>query len=316
MAIVSRPYFETDMGEFRGMTDSGRVGRGKTLRHYFNGVEKDPEGQAVLHWTIPSQTKRDVNYDCFIDIIPKQSTLFSLANGSYRMRQKMDILKNADVKCFCTCPDFNWSGAMYNMKHGKDSLSAGHAPGNGVPEGGEDIPPDIRDPKRQHFLCKHLVSAFNGTMLNAAYIMKQVRDTRFTPDGKNESGTESHPEIVEAVSASAAMPINSDMSGALDALAGTLSGNAADNVSRETSEKSATTEEETPDVPPDDGKAIDERNGRTTAAEMIEEDNADGDDIPGVIEKETVPGRFTDMADESRLPMFDVPLGEDDDEKI
>src|SRR5574344_735184 len=315
MTILSRPYFETDMGEFRGMTDNGRVGRGKTLRHYFDGVEKDPEGQAVLHWIIPSQTKKDVNYDCYIDIVPKGASLFSLAGGASKMRQKADILKNADVKCFCTCPDFNWSGAIYNMKHGKDSLSTGHIHSNGVPEGGEDIPPDIRDPERKHFLCKHLVSAFNGTMLNAAYIMKQVRDTKFAPGGKNESGTESHPEIVEAVSSSAAVPESTDITGALDALSEAISGESADTVSRETSEKEGIQNAVPAEPETGEGTARDDINGKTTAADLITE-NLPSEEGPDIPESSAVPNKFADLAEESELPMFDVPLGDDDDEKI
>lgn len=149
---------------------------GKKLEHYFKGVSRGPDGNAVIEFAIPSRSENGVMRHCFIDVIPKGTTLFNLAKNTSKLADRMQILKDADVKCFCSCPWFNWYGAKYNMKHEHDSLAAGHHSDNPADDNGEDIAPNVRDPQRKNTLCAHLVAALKGMMTSAPSIMKQARE--------------------------------------------------------------------------------------------------------------------------------------------
>ena len=167
---------EANAAFFVKKVDPVRREKGKSLQHYFVGVDRDSSGNAVIEFSVPSQRDQNKRYRCFIDIIPKGPNLFALAQTTKKLADKVNILKNADVKCFCSCPDFNWSGMKYNMKHVHDSLASGHHSDNAEDDHGEDINPKIRDPKHKNTLCKHLVAALRGVLTNAPSIMKQVRE--------------------------------------------------------------------------------------------------------------------------------------------
>lgn len=183
-------FLEANMADISKGTDAGRAQRSRSLLHYYRGLGKDREGNAVIRWKIPSQTKENVMYDCYIAVIPagKQS-LFALAKSRRDIRSRMEAIKNADVKCFCTCPDFNWSGARYNMKHKMGSLEEGFESVPGVPDG-SDIKPVVRDPQGKILVCKHLLAAFKGMKTNATSIMKDAANSRFTPNDGQEKRAE------------------------------------------------------------------------------------------------------------------------------
>ena len=172
-----RSMMEANAAFFVKKVDAGRKAKAKSLQHYFKGVSRDRSGNAVIEFGVPSQSDPGKQYRCFIDIIPNGASLFNLARLSKRLEDKVKILKEADVKCFCSCPDFNWSGMKYNMKHMHDSMSEGHHADDERDDHGEDINPKIRDPKHRNTLCKHLVAALRGVLTNAPTIMKQVRNT-------------------------------------------------------------------------------------------------------------------------------------------
>lgn len=184
-------FLEANMADISKGTDAGRAQRSRSLLHYYRGLGKDREGNAVIRWKIPSQTKENVMYDCYIAVIPagKQS-LFALAKSRRDIRSRMEAIKNADVKCFCTCPDFNWSGARYNMKHKMGSLEEGFESVPGVPDG-SDIKPVVRDPQGKILVCKHLLAAFKGMKTNATSIMKDAANSHFTPNDGQEKRAES-----------------------------------------------------------------------------------------------------------------------------
>ena len=96
--------------------------------------------------------------------------------------KKIALLRSCDVKVFCTCPDFNWSGMKYNLKHVYDSYLSGYESIEGVPSGGEDIPPKVRDPHNQHRVCKHLLAAFNAVLTNWMNIIKAAKNYRVPAD--------------------------------------------------------------------------------------------------------------------------------------
>ena len=166
-------YLEGTMKEFAQGLDKGRASRAMHLQHLFTGLTRGPAGDAVLQWHVPSQSDPSTVYECYVSIQPKGMSLFAVANNVRDLRSRVLALKNADVKCFCPCKDFQYSGAAYNMKHLDDGFAEGH--GNA----GADIPPDVRDPNRRMRLCKHLAAVFKGVLTNAGTIMKQAKEAKF-----------------------------------------------------------------------------------------------------------------------------------------
>lgn len=184
---VSRLYevcFEATMKDLSGPVDNLRKYRSKSLMFHYNDLTMNKDsGQAVVHFVVPSASG-DKNYDVYIEFIPKQGTLFSMAQGQMNPAKKIALLRSCDVKVFCTCPDFNWSGMKYNLKHVYDSYLSGYESIDGVPSGGEDIMPKVRDPHHQHRVCKHLLAAFNAVLTNWMKIIKAAKN--YTAPSVNE----------------------------------------------------------------------------------------------------------------------------------
>lgn len=168
-----RAFLEGTMREFTAPLDSGRLERAKKLQYHYAGIERNLSGDAVIKWHIPSQSNPGTVYECYVSIKPKGMSLFAVANNVRDLRSRVNALKEADVRCFCPCKDFRYSGAAYNMSHLHDGFEEGHG------DAGSDIPPDVRDPSREHTICKHLAAAFKGMLFNAGPIMKDARAARF-----------------------------------------------------------------------------------------------------------------------------------------
>lgn len=181
----SRAMLENNMAFYSRKTDGGRKLRAKALTRKFTGISRNERGQAVTEWQVPSASDPGKVYDCYISVEPKQGTLFTLASGKGNLKTRMELIKDADVRCFCTCPDFNWSGAKYNMKHRYDGYETGHNSVDGVPDG-SDIRPNVRDPKGRNTLCKHLMTCFTGMLTSAQVIMKAARTAKFPKDYTKE----------------------------------------------------------------------------------------------------------------------------------
>lgn len=181
---VSRLYdvcFEATMKDLSGPVDNLRKYRSKTLPFYYNDLTMNKEsGHAVVHFVVPS-AKNDKKYDVYIEFIPHEGTLFSMAQGQMNPAKKIALLRSCDVKVFCTCPDFNWSGMKYNLKHIYDSYLSGYESIDGIPSGGEDISPNVRDPHHKHRVCKHLLAAFNAVLTNWMRIIKAAKQYK-VPD--------------------------------------------------------------------------------------------------------------------------------------
>lgn len=176
---VSRLYdvcFEATMNDLSGPVDNLRKYRSKSLMFHYNDLTMNKDsGQAVVHFVVPSASGGK-KYDVYIEFLPKQGTLFSMAQGPMTPAKKIALLRSCDVKVFCTCPDFNWSGMKYNLKHIYDSYLSGYESIDGVPSGGEDIPPKVKDPHHQHRVCKHILAAFNAVLTNWMTIIKAAKN--------------------------------------------------------------------------------------------------------------------------------------------
>ena len=181
----AKAIVENNIAFYSRKADSGRKLRSKMMVRYFQGITRNPSGQAVTEWKVPSASDPEKAYRCYISIEPRQGSLFVLAHSGGRMKERMELIKTADVRCFCTCPDFNWSGMKYNMKHRYDGYEDGHTSSDGVPDG-SDIRPRVRDPRGKNTVCKHLLACFNGIMLSASSIMKAAREARFPQEYTKE----------------------------------------------------------------------------------------------------------------------------------
>ncbi len=307
-----KAQLEANAAFFVKKVDPKRLSKGKKLQHYYKGVMADRQGNAVLEWSIPSQSDPSKSYTCFIDIIPKDTTLFNIAKAKAKLADRVQTLKDADVKCFCSCPDFNWAGMKYNMKHIHKSLSADHHADDVADDQGEDINPSVRDPKHKNTLCKHLVAACAGVLTNAATIMKDVRgytpEARPQPEPKREElpiGNNAEdvkeridaekPEEKEAMDTFDTAPgmKTEDTQKVLDAL--------ADNI-----EPGQQPAEEIKDNPTEDVLGDSDKSEPGQPSELAKEDPT-----LGLLGAEPKPNHMVDYDEESNLDMYDVPVDEE-----
>lgn len=181
----TRAMLENNMAYYSRKTDGGRKLRSKEITRHFVKISRNPQGQAVTEWKVPSASDPGKTYDCYISVEPKQGTLFTVAHSKGDLKTRIQLIKDADVRCFCTCPDFNWSGMKYNMKHRYDGYEDGHTSADGVPDG-SDIRPKVKDPKGKRTVCKHLLSCFTGMLTSAQVIMKAARTAKFPKEYPEE----------------------------------------------------------------------------------------------------------------------------------
>ena len=80
-----KAQLEANSAFFVKKVDPKRLSKGKKLQHYYKGVKADRQGNAVLEWSIPSQSDPSKSYTCFIDIIPKDTTLFNIAKAKAKL---------------------------------------------------------------------------------------------------------------------------------------------------------------------------------------------------------------------------------------
>lgn len=185
--------FEATMKDLSGPVDNLRKYRSKGLMFHYNDLTMNKDtGHAVVHFVVPSASNEN-KYDVYIEFIPKNGTLFSMAQGPMSPAKKIALLRSCDVKVFCTCPDFNWSGMKYNLKHIYDSYLSGYESIEGVPSGGEDIAPNVRDPHHKNRVCKHILAAFTAVMTNWMTIIKAAKQFRVPAQQEQEEPVEEAP---------------------------------------------------------------------------------------------------------------------------
>ena len=290
-----------------------RYDSGKHLEHYYQGLTTDNDGNAVIIFKIPSSKNKYANasdykfYYCFIDIITKTANLFNLAKEKARLGERMQILKDADIKFFCTCPDFNWSGMKYNAKHVNDSFIAGQHATDERDDHGEDINPSVRDPEHKTTMCKHLVAACRGILTNATSIMKDARN--YVPEKKEDVptkpanmplGNQEEPEEQQAEETAKEFFDNvpgfqsPEMSDALDSLSSEMSDEAKKNPGLNIIGANPTEKEETePSEEPSENNPINGILGEPP------------------VENEAKPNNLADLAEESELDMFNQTVDDE-----
>jgi len=172
---------EYSMGDLASSSESKRKDRSKSIIVRYSGVIEGDDGHARTVWEVPSQSSTG-SYTVMISVEPKDKTLFSIAKSKWDMKKFINVIKTSDVKVHCTCPDFLYGGAKYNLgKYGKHGVSAIEI-SSGY-EGEADVvtdAPDIRDPNRENVMCKHCIAVSSRFTANASKIMSQVR--KYNPE--------------------------------------------------------------------------------------------------------------------------------------
>lgn len=70
----------------------------------------------------------------------------------FEPKEKAKSLRDLDVKLRCTCGFFRWGGVAFHAL--KNNYLLGREPWAG-------ISPNVRDPKKKNFVCKHLLAAID-----------------------------------------------------------------------------------------------------------------------------------------------------------
>ena len=157
------------------------------------GNQGSTNGVRVV-FKVPTQTDtlgpdgQPRRYLTFIDILDLQNEIFD--NG-ISLKAFAEFLKTAKIRVYCSCPDFFWNGAKFNLGiHSddnslKDSLVRDKKYGykginkdTGEPYDEEfDVTkaPDIRDPNRTHILCKHLYACLKYLPNNATTVLSKAQ---------------------------------------------------------------------------------------------------------------------------------------------
>lgn len=167
----TKTLVEYNFSQLANDSDAARKSRAAVISGIkYEGIGQGPDGQARTYWTVPSQTDRGTKYSPIVEVVvPVAGGLFGLAQGKWDMRKYTTALKDSDVKVYCNCPDFHWSGMAYNLgPNGKYKNS-------NVNASSSITPPNIRDPERQHVMCKHLLAVFKVFPFNANSIFSQAR---------------------------------------------------------------------------------------------------------------------------------------------
>lgn len=163
--------FEESFSSLRNNSDDGRRNRASGMSAFYQGIQQSSDGHAVTTWSVPSQSDPTVNYQSVVEIIvPIKGGLFTVAKSKWDPSKFASVLKSSDVRVSCTCPDFWWGGQTYNLG------PKGSQKGNLASQANTtDLAPNVRDPKREHTLCKHLIAVFNVFPFNATKIMSGAR---------------------------------------------------------------------------------------------------------------------------------------------
>lgn len=175
-----RYLLEETFSGMSAMSDDARKARSRGMIVRYTRIYQDKDdGHAVTEWNVPSQNTPGKSYTCDVGLIVKGG-LFNLAKKKWNATEFSIAFSQADVRVYCNCKDFNYSGAKFNTGPNSDGKLRGnntYAKSSGY-KGEEDIAtkaPNIRDPYREHILCKHLNAVFNRFKNNAFDIMRDAK---------------------------------------------------------------------------------------------------------------------------------------------
>ena len=181
--LMSKPLMEYTISDLKNMSDPERKGRSKSLTARFDHVAEGPDGQMWTYWNVPSQSEPGKTYQVIVEIdTPNYGGFFSLAKETMSARERADRMARSNVKVYCTCPDFYWSGSKYNLgpsgRLGRNyqSVVPGQRQNYKYDTANVTYPPNVKDPERKHVLCKHILVVSDIWGFNAPTILKQAKN--------------------------------------------------------------------------------------------------------------------------------------------
>ena len=172
--------FEYTHKELSDMSDFGRKQRSKGMPAYYKGLTQTKDKTHIKTiWNVQSAKDHSKTYKQIVEVIPKESDVFKISKEKWDLKRFTNVIKNSDVNVYCSCPDFLWGGQKYNLGP-NGTYDESLAPGNvGDFFAGDkaivDIPPDVKDPGREHVLCKHLLAVSKVFNANTSSIMADAK---------------------------------------------------------------------------------------------------------------------------------------------
>jgi len=181
------PLLEDSFPSLKSSSDAARKSRASSITVFYQGLDQAPDGHARTNWKVPSQSsrknvgKKGNDYLVVVEIkVNLNGGLFTIAKEKWNMKRFAEVFATSDVRVHCTCPDFYYGGAKYNLGPSgghKGNLALNKNSGYaGEPTSvGNNLAPDVRDPERKHVLCKHLIAVATWFPGNASKIMSDAK---------------------------------------------------------------------------------------------------------------------------------------------
>lgn len=171
--------------ELSDMSDAARKRRMKKItKAEYKESTQTKDNHLKTIWNTPSATHKKKVYEQVVEVIPKESNAFSLvANNKWNLKEFTDVVKNADLRVYCDCPDFLFGGQKFNLGNLGDyrgSLAKGNI-GDFFPGDKADvtIEPNVKDPEREHVLCKHLLKVSQVFAANTSSMLAHAKKLQF-----------------------------------------------------------------------------------------------------------------------------------------
>lgn len=176
-----KAVLETTQADLLKSSDKDSVAKGNNYTRYYKGLKADSTGNAETMWNVPSASEPGKMHKCYVTIIPKRASLFTVVqNGSMSAQQKHRVIADADVKCFCSCKKFQYYGMAWQLNQHGDFAGDHASEAEGGP-GGEKIEPKVRNPDGKYVLCQHLVACFKGLKMAAFTVISEAKKTKVPP---------------------------------------------------------------------------------------------------------------------------------------
>jgi hypothetical protein len=134
-------------------------------------------GQYVFFKTplSPRSKGRGYRQDAWYQTIRMLDFAEAIAEKDIPLRQQVNLMVSGDLQVHCTCPAFNWWGYRYIVTQ----LGAALYPQN--------IRPDVRNPREQGIICKHLASVMRVLPFWMPDITRDLRLQGFEPQEEPEN---------------------------------------------------------------------------------------------------------------------------------
>jgi len=176
-----KAILEYTLAALGNMSDDKRKANSIGIPAFYKYISQGPDGQTWTNWSVPSQSNAGTNYRVIVELhMPSEGGFIAFSKQKLSAPKMVKAVSSTDVRVYCSCPDFYWGGAKYNLgpsgKYGSEEMSLvpGQTAGFKHDQGIVTYAPDIRDPERKQVLCKHCISVSKKFPWNANQIFKDA----------------------------------------------------------------------------------------------------------------------------------------------